>query len=83
MPQIETFRPAPGALPTRNVIPSRYTWDLTAICRDWDDWAGRYGELESAIASFVAFQGTLATGPDRLLTAFRAMDAMGALSYRV
>ena len=29
------------------------------------------------------FQGTLAAGPDQLLAAFRAMDDMGALSYRV
>ncbi len=83
MPELDTFRPAPGTLPTRDAIPSRYTWDLTAICPDWDDWTRRYSELESAIESFRAFQGTLAKGPDRLLTAFRAMDEMGALSYRV
>ncbi|MBF8301159.1 MAG: pepF1 [Acidobacteria bacterium] len=83
MPELDTFRPAPGTLPTRDAIPSRYTWDLTAICRDWDDWTGKYRELESAIESFAALQGTLASGPDRLLRAFRAMDEMGALSYRV
>ena len=83
MPQLDTFRPVPGTLPTRDAIPSRYTWDLTAICRDWDDWTRAYRDLESEVESFAALRGTLAQGTDRLLTAFRAMDTMGALSYRV
>ena len=83
MAQLDTFRPVPGTLPTRDAIPSRYTWDLTAICRDWDEWTCAYRDLESAIDSFAALQGTLAQDFDRLLAAFRAMDAMGALSYRV
>ena len=83
MPQLDTFRPVPGTLPTRNAIPSRYRWDLTAICRDWDDWTRAYRDLESEIESFTALQGTLAQGSDGLLAAFRAMDTMGALSYRV
>src|ERR671931_29271 len=55
MPPFETFRPEPGSLPTRDAIPPRYKWDLTSICRNWDEWQG--GD--------------------------KAMDAMGALSYRV
>ena len=50
MPQLETFRPVPGTLPTRDAIPSRYTWDLTAICRDWDDWTRAYRGLEGVVA---------------------------------
>jgi oligoendopeptidase F len=83
MPQLDTFRPVPGTLPTRDAIPSRYTWDLTAICRDWDHWTHTYRDLESEIESFTTLQGTLAQGADHLLAAFRAMDTMGALSYRV
>ena len=83
MPELETFRPVPGTLPARDAIPSRYMWDLTAICRDWDDWTRAYRDLESEIESFAALQGTLAQGVDRLLAAFRAMDVMGSLSYRV
>ena len=80
---MNTFRPQPGTLTTRNQIPARYTWDLTAICRDWDEWTANHQQLEKAIESFTAFQGTLGKGPDQLLAAFRAMDRMGALSYRV
>ena len=83
MPPLETFRPEPGTLPGREVIPDRYKWDLKAICRDWEDWSGYYQRLERAIDDFKRFQGTLAQGAEPVLAAFRAMDEMGALSYRV
>ena len=83
VPQLATFRPEPGTLATRDAIPARYLWDLTAICRDWDEWTQRYEQLETAIEAFRTLQGTLSRSPDHLLTAFRAMDEMGALSYRV
>jgi len=83
MPPLDTFRPEPGNLPTRDAIPPRYQWDLTSICTSWDEWHAAYTKLDQAIAAFPAFQGTLAQGPERLLAAFTAMDAMGALSYRV
>jgi len=83
MPPLDTFRPEPGNLPTRDAIPPRYKWDLTSICQSWDDWHAAYTKLDEAIAAFPGFQGTLAQGPERLLGAFKAMDAMGALSYRV
>jgi oligoendopeptidase F len=83
MPSTDTFRPEPGTLPARDAIPPRYTWDLSAICRDWDEWAASYRQLDAAVEAFKSFQGTLAQGPERLLAAFRAMDEMGALSYRV
>ena len=70
-------------LPSRGEIPNRYKWDLTSICRDWDDWTSHYHSLETAVEAFAGFQGTLALGGERLLAAFRAMDEMGALSYRV
>ena len=83
MPPLDSFRPERGQLPAREAIPPRYTWDLSAICRDWSEWTESYQRLDSAIAAFKAFQGRLAGGPETLLAAFRAMDDMGALSYRV
>ena len=80
---IETYRPEPGQLPARREIPARYTWDLTSICRDWDDWSASFASLDAAITAFSAFQGTLASGAGALLAAFTAMDEMGALAYRV
>ena len=83
MPSVDTFRPEQGKLVARTDIPARYKWDLTAICRDWDEWNTSYQQLDQLIDRFIAFQGTLARGADTLLAAFRSMDEMGALSYRV
>jgi oligoendopeptidase F len=83
MPPLETFRPEPGQLPTRDQIPADYKWDLTTICKDWDEWSENYRQLDAAIDAFTRFQGTLGRSPASLLAAFRAMDEMGALSYRV
>ena len=83
MPPLDTFRPEPGNLPTRDAIPPRYTWDLTSICKSWEEWQSSYKQLDAAIAAFTSFQGTLSKGADRVLAAFKAMDEMGALSYRV
>jgi len=77
------YRPQPGQLPGRDAIPTRYTWDLSQICGSWDDWSDRYRELDAAIELFQSCRGTLAIGPEALVRAFRAMDHMGALSYRV
>jgi oligoendopeptidase F len=83
MPSPAVFRPTAGVLPTRDAVPSQYTWDLAAICRDWDEWAREVKSLELAVESFKALQGTLSLGPDHLLAGFRALDAMGTTSYRV
>jgi oligoendopeptidase F len=77
------FRPSSTGVPVRESVPQRYTWKLSDICRDWDEWEGALAELERAVDAFPAFRGTLASGSARLLEAYRAMDLMGALSYRV
>ncbi|MGE0593112.1 MAG: oligoendopeptidase F [Vicinamibacterales bacterium] len=83
MPPLDAYRPDPGTLPPRDAVPERYTWDLTAICRDWDEWIAAYRELEAGIEAFAGLQGTLGRGPAQLLEAYRSMDRTGALSYRV
>jgi len=64
-------------------VPDRYRWDLSAVCNGWDEWTARYAELERLIETFRTFQGTLSQSGARLLEALRAMDTLGALSYRV
>ena len=83
MPTLDTFRPEPGNLPRREDIPSRYTWDLSSICSDWQDWSEHFARLDAAITAFTSFQGKLSAGAGSLLAAFTAMDEMGALAYRV
>jgi oligoendopeptidase F len=77
------FCPEPGRLPTREAVPERYTWDLSAICEGWEHWQSLYEELDAATNAFQSFQGTLGSGAASLVAAFEAMDQMGALSYRV
>jgi oligoendopeptidase F len=83
MPSVDTFRPERGRVIQRSEVPSRYQWDLSAICRTADEWQADYEQLDASIDRFTQFQGTLGQGADRLLAAFKAMDDMGALSYRV
>jgi oligoendopeptidase F len=83
MPDVDVFRPGTGEPPSRDAVPARYRWDLSTICGSWDEWRVLYKELEASIDAFRSFQGTLGSGGGALLSAFRAMDAMGALSYRV
>ena len=78
-----TYRPSPGQLPDRDSIPVPYTWDLSDICQSWDQWTEGYRALDAEIEGFKSRQGTLARGAESLLDAFRAMDRMGVLSYRV
>src|SRR5262245_1379408 len=80
---IDTYRPGTGQPPSRESIPQRYRWDLSAICASAEEWSEHYRRLDAAIASFATRRGTLASGAGSLLDAFRAMDDMGALSYRV
>ena len=83
MPPLDAYRPGPGDPPARPSVPDRYRWDLSAVCGSWEEWTTRYGELEGLIEKFRQFQGTLGQSGARLLEALRAMDTLGALSYRV
>jgi len=83
MPASNAYRPSSGTVPARADVPERYRWDLSSICQDWDDWTRSYRRLEEAIDGFALLRGTLAHGPADLLGALRAMDDIGALSYRV
>jgi oligoendopeptidase F len=83
MPHPESFRPPTDQPPERDAVPARYRWDLGDICATWDDWTSLYDRLETSIQAFTKLQGTLASGASALLTAFRAMDEMGTLAYKV
>jgi oligoendopeptidase F len=67
----------------RTEIPDRFKWDLTRIFPDWNAWQAAYEELNAKLAAFAGLQGTLARGPDRLLTALALRDEFGQLEYKV
>ncbi len=83
MTDTKAYRPAAGDLPARDAVPSRYTWNLTDICEDWDEWTAAYRTLEAGIDRLTAFRGTLADGPAILLAALAAQDEVEALMYKV
>ena len=67
----------------RHEIPEALTWNLRDIYADSADWERACVDLGARIEQFATLQGTLARGPERLLTALRATDALGQLAYKV
>jgi oligoendopeptidase F len=67
----------------REDIADRYKWNLTDIFPTWDAWDAGYKDLEAGIDRYAALKGTLASGPERLLEAFRLSETLGQLAYRV
>ena len=67
----------------REDVPDRFKWNLSDIFPDWTAWEAGYKQLESGIDRYAALKGTLAGGPDALLTAFRLSEELGQLAYRV
>jgi oligoendopeptidase F len=67
----------------RAEIAETYKWNLSDIYRDWPGWEVDLGTLQRRIEEYAAFKGTLASGPARLLEAFRLNDTLGQLAYKV
>jgi len=67
----------------REQIEERYRWRREDIFDDWDAWQQSYQSLEQLIGRYAALKGTLATGPQALLTALKLADELGQLAYRV
>ena len=67
----------------REEIPDRFKWNLTDIFADWSEWEDAYKRLEAGIERYAALKGTLASGPGKLLDAFKLSEDLGQLAYRV
>jgi oligoendopeptidase F len=75
--------PPPARSRRRADIDGRYKWNLSDIFPGWEEWEASYKELDAGIDKYAALKGTLAQGPDWLLTAFRLSETLGQLAYRV
>ena len=64
-------------------IPSQFKWNLGDIFPDWATWDGGYRELDRRIDEFAALRGTLASGSEAVLAAFRLNDELGQLAHKV
>jgi oligoendopeptidase F len=84
---MDLFAPTDAAaapqLRDRFEIADRFKWNLSHIYPDWHAWQAAYEELDRQIAAFARLQGTLATGADALLAAYKLRDAIGQLEYTV
>ncbi|MEX2661374.1 MAG: oligoendopeptidase F [Vicinamibacterales bacterium] len=67
----------------REDIAEQYKWNLNDIFPTWEKWEEGYRTLESGIERYAALKGTLSSGADRLLEAYRLSDELGQLAYRV
>jgi oligoendopeptidase F len=67
----------------RDEIPDRFKWNLTDIFSSWDEWQAAYTQIEAGVDKYAALKGTLASGPDALLAAFRLSETLDQLAYRV
>ena len=70
---------------TRNraEISAEYRWDFSAIYPSWAAWEEGVKEVDARMDAFVKLKGTLAQGPDALLTAYQSFDEIGKLQYRL
>ncbi|MEE4271421.1 MAG: hypothetical protein V2I67_07100, partial [Thermoanaerobaculales bacterium] len=67
----------------RGAIADHFKWDLSHIFPDWDAWEVALGELESLMARYGEFEGTLADGPEQILAVSLLSDELGQLLYKV
>ena len=65
----------------RSKIAAEYRWDFSAIYPDWAAWETGLAAMEAKMDAFAARKGTLATGPQAVLDAYRAFDDIGKLQY--
>jgi len=75
--------PADAGLRNRNDIPAEYRWDFSPIFADWDAWEAGLKDLQAKTDAFVDLKGTLASGPDAVLLAYKSLDDIGMLARRV
>ena len=70
-----TTEPPQARSRRREEIPDRFKWNLSDIFPNWEEWDAAYKRIEAGIDRYAALKGTLAQGPERLLTALVLDDA--------
>lgn len=68
--------PTPQTFKKREEIPVEFTWDLTTIFAQNEDWERSFQSLKSRIPEFEALKGTLGEGGAALLKVLRTRDEL-------
>jgi len=66
-----------GELMKRSEIDPRYTWNLTDVFESLEKWEEEFKVVESKIAEYKKFEGTLGNSAQALLTCFKFNNEMG------
>ena len=82
-PETMTSQAPPARSRNRAEIPEKFKWNVQDIYGSWEEWDAAYKRLEAGVDRYAALKGTIAQGPDNLLTAFRLSEELGQLAYRV
>jgi oligoendopeptidase F len=75
--------PAAQEMRSREDIPAEYRWDFSPIYASWDAWEAGMTDIQAKMDAFASLKGTLASGPQAVLAAYRAFDDIGIQSYKV
>ena len=62
-------------LRTREQQPEAFTWDLTSLYADADQWQAEYDKAEAMVADLTSYKGTLDQGGAHLVTVIEAIQA--------
>jgi oligoendopeptidase F len=70
-------------IPDRSEIDERHKWDLSALYTEWSTWEADLNDFARQIDRYASLQGTLAGGPEHVLTALKLADDVGVRSYKI
>lgn len=76
------FADTKPATRNRAEIPAEFKWDFSPIYSDWSAWEQGMKDLEAKMDEFAALKGSLKSGPDAVLKAYRLYDDIGIIQYR-
>ena len=68
---------------SRDEIPEKYKWDLSAIYSNWDEWEKGLKEMETKMETITSFKGKLKEDVQNLIDVKKLEDEIGILSYKV
>ncbi len=67
----------------RAEIDDKYKWNVDDIYDDWADWEADMEAIGESMDDLVALKGTLDSGPESVLKAYRLSDRIGIISYKL
>lgn len=83
LPAAAPGAPGTGALPSRDEMDARWTWDLSVLYTDDAAWERDFETLEKRLPEMEALRGKVGASAADLLTALRLQDELGQTMSRL